>query len=137
MFLFKRKKVKEEREDPGMDAQAYRDRGLKYVQKGRYDKSIADFTRAVEIDPLFVVAYMDRASAYTKKGEYEQAILDYTRVSEINPGEGNIYFLKAFCLERVGRKSEAIETLESFIKNAPPGLRQLTEIAREQIKKLG
>jgi tetratricopeptide (TPR) repeat protein len=61
----------------------YHRRGTAYASKKEYDRAIADYTKAIEIDPQHVGAYNDRGIAYTNKGDYENAIADVTRAVEL------------------------------------------------------
>jgi hypothetical protein len=62
---------------------AYHRRGTAYASKKDYDQAIADYTKALEIDPKYVSALNDRGLAYTSKGDYERAIADVTRAVEL------------------------------------------------------
>jgi tetratricopeptide (TPR) repeat protein len=39
-----------------------------YRNKGEFDKAIADFSKAIELDPNYAEAYFNRAYAYHRKG---------------------------------------------------------------------
>ena len=49
-------------------------------QKGEFDNAIADFDKAIELDPDYVWAYCGRAFAYLDLGEYQQAIESFKSV---------------------------------------------------------
>ena len=53
--------------------------------QGNYQGAIADYTRAIEINPQNVDAYYNRGLAKDDSGDYEGAIADYTKAIEINP----------------------------------------------------
>ena len=53
--------------------------GLAYYKKTDYDRAIADYNRAIEIDPKYARAYGNRGLAYYKKTDYDRAIADYKR----------------------------------------------------------
>ena len=59
----------------------------KYYQ-GDYQGAIADYDKAIEIDPQFEDAYYWRASAKTKLGDHQGAIADWTKVIELIPKSG-------------------------------------------------
>jgi len=65
------------------DAVAFYNRGLAYVAKDEIDSAIADYTRAIELNPNYGPAIEARASAYARKGDYIRAIADVTRASEL------------------------------------------------------
>ena len=62
---------------------AYHRRGTAFASKKEYDRAIADYTKAIEIDPKHVGAYNDRGLAYTSKGDYERAIADVIKAVEL------------------------------------------------------
>jgi Tfp pilus assembly protein PilF len=49
-------------------AEFYLKRGLSYLEKGQLDPALADFTKALEINPRFAKAYSNRAIIYLTKG---------------------------------------------------------------------
>ena len=66
-------------------AGAYSSRGNAYAAKGDIDQAIADYDRAIMLDPEFVDVYNNRANAYKKKGDMPKAIADYVKVLQFNP----------------------------------------------------
>ena len=70
-------------QNPG-NALAYYNRSVAYYDKGEYDRAIADFTKAIEIEPN-ANRYSARAVAYEKKSDNEQAIADYRRAQAKDP----------------------------------------------------
>ncbi len=62
---------------------AYHYRGSAYKDKGDYDQAIADYSRAIELDPKFTNLYVDRADAYMVKGDYDRVIADASRLIEL------------------------------------------------------
>ena len=67
------------------NADAYFSRGIAYRNKDEHDRAIADYNKAIEIDPKLAAAYRSRGNAYADKGEYDRAIMDYTKAIEIDP----------------------------------------------------
>ena len=66
--------------------EAYCDRGYTWwLCKSDYDKAIADYTKAIEIDSKYAGVYYDRGDVWYDKGDYDKAIADYTKAIEINP----------------------------------------------------
>ena len=52
-------------------------RGIAYGQKGDFVRAIADFDKAIEVEPDDAEAYRNRAVAYRIKGDLAKAIADY------------------------------------------------------------
>ena len=77
-------------QDPDLNgAREYCDRGQAFLDKGEYDKAIADYTEAIKLDPkdamACFVAYYNRGVAYGKKGDSEKAVADYTEAIRLDP----------------------------------------------------
>jgi len=66
------------------DADAYNNRGFAYIQKGELDQAIADFDKAIELDPELAEAYNDRGYAYYLKGEVAKAVSDFEKCIELS-----------------------------------------------------
>jgi Tfp pilus assembly protein PilF len=47
---------------------AYGNLAFVYMSKGEYDRALAEYTHALELDPRFAKAYNGRAQLYNKKG---------------------------------------------------------------------
>ncbi|MEO0921013.1 MAG: tetratricopeptide repeat protein, partial [Pseudomonadota bacterium] len=58
------------------DANAYNVRGSAYGRGGRYREALADFTRALQINPRFYEAYANRALIYRFLGDQGAAAAD-------------------------------------------------------------
>src|SRR5206468_1813713 len=67
------------------------DRGIEKAKKGDLDGALADFNRAIELDPKNAAAYYNRASAKMLKKDAAGAIADYRRVIELDPKNVGAY----------------------------------------------
>ncbi len=52
-------------------------KGCSYQEKGQWDKAIAEYNEAIELDPKFAMAYVNRGAAYASIGQLDKAIADY------------------------------------------------------------
>jgi tetratricopeptide (TPR) repeat protein len=73
------------------DADFYNNQGVAYDDKGQFDKAIANYNKAIELDPKHAMAYYNRGNSYYDKREYDKAISDYTKATEINPRYAEAY----------------------------------------------
>jgi tetratricopeptide (TPR) repeat protein len=62
---------------------AYNNRGEAYSAKGLHELAIADYNKALELDPLHVSSYNNRADALMAKGQTDLAVKDYDKSIEI------------------------------------------------------
>jgi tetratricopeptide (TPR) repeat protein len=66
-------------------------KGRSYFDIRQWDKAIAEYNEAIELDPKYADAYFNRGNANFNKGQYDQAIADYTKAIEINPMLADAY----------------------------------------------
>jgi tetratricopeptide (TPR) repeat protein len=66
-------------------------RGHTHRVKGDHDRTIADFTKAIEFNQKDAAAYTNRGDAYYAKGHYDRAIADHTKAIELNPQFAEAY----------------------------------------------
>jgi tetratricopeptide (TPR) repeat protein len=72
-------------------AQAWVNRGAAYGGLRQYDKAIADYSKAIELDPKFAAAWYNRGAAYVGLRQYDKAIADYSKAIELDPN-GAVYW---------------------------------------------
>ena len=65
--------------------------GVDKYEQGDYQGAIADYTKALEINPDDVKAYSNRGVAKRKLKDYQGAITDYNKVIDIDPQEATAY----------------------------------------------
>ena len=58
------------------NAGVYYQQGVNWEGKGDYERAVANYSKAIELDPKFAEAYYGRGSAYYFKGEYDKAWKD-------------------------------------------------------------
>ena len=80
-------------------ARQYHDHGLDKYDAGNYQGAIADFNKAIEIDPQNADAYYYRAYAKGQLKDYQGAIADFTKTIEINPQDANAYMNRGYARE--------------------------------------
>jgi tetratricopeptide (TPR) repeat protein len=75
-------------------SRAYNNRGnAYYFVKKEYDRAIADYSEAIQLDPKNVVAYNNGGDAYYYvKRDYDQAITDYDKAIQLDPKYARAYY---------------------------------------------
>ena len=81
-----------------------------------HEFAVADFTRAIELDPDYVSAYYDRGVLYWRelRNGY-RAIRDLTRVRELAPTWAEALFNRAMAHQIRGDHEKAIADLEQYL----------------------
>ena len=66
-------------------SEGFRWRGLAKQAKGLQDEAIADYTKAIELDPKYARAYMNRGFVKYAKNLLDDTIADFTKAVELDP----------------------------------------------------
>ena len=117
--------------DHASDPQPYLERAWAFVNFGKLDFAIADYTRALAVAPGSAKAYVARAEALRDRGEHGRAIADCTEAIRLAPDGFQAYALRGALFERQGEKDEAVAdyrralSLEPRAAEASDGLRRL------------
>jgi tetratricopeptide (TPR) repeat protein len=77
----------------------------KYLEQ--YDLALADYDKAIALDPLLYLAYCNRAVVLGKMGREEQAIEDYSQALSMRPDVAQIYFERGQVYLRTGKRELA------------------------------
>ena len=76
--------------------------GVDKYKQGDYQGAIADYTKAIEINPQDVGAYTNRGIAKNGLKDYQGAIADYNKALEINPKDAIAYSNRGASKELIG-----------------------------------
>jgi uncharacterized caspase-like protein/lipoprotein NlpI len=114
-------------EDPAKALQFYTSAQNKYDQN-LYNEAIADYTKAIQYNPLDMQAYLWRGhSKYnlgydnkvTNPKMLESAIEDYSKAIQLSPGEFEAYYYRANAKKLLKRYNEAIPDFTLAIRYNP------------------
>ena len=83
-------------------------KGVTFGNEGMRDRSIAEYTNAVVIDPKYASAYYSRGNAYADKGQHDLAISDYTRAIKIDPEHADSYNNRGMAFHDGGQYNRAM-----------------------------
>ena len=85
-------------------------RGRKFDYEEEYELSIAEYTKCINRDSLFVHGYFARGTARINDLQYWEAIKDFNKVLELSPDFGTAYFYRAFARMKKYRFSKFSDT---------------------------
>ena len=86
--------------------------------------AIADYSRAIELDPKSVEALNNRGTAKSEMGDKPGAIADFTRVIELDPSFVPAYINRAAEKLDLGDKPGVIADLSSAARRGHEGAQQ-------------
>jgi len=71
--------------DLGGDSNDYKERGLLYSLKEQDDMSMADYNKAISLDPNNAEAYFARGALHFRRDEYAEAVANFAKTKRLNP----------------------------------------------------
>lgn len=105
-------------EDAGL-GQQYFEQAVAKMRSGAYQEAIADFDRAIEIDPKNMGSYSNRGHCKESIGDYDGAILDWELAIELNPNDFGQYVNRAVTREAIGDYAGVIDDCTRAIELDP------------------
>jgi tetratricopeptide (TPR) repeat protein len=90
----------------------YNNRGLIYSQSGQGEKALADYNKALELNPELDNAYNNRANYYASNGKLAEALTDYETALDLNPGNTRTWINQAITFRELGLYDLALENLD-------------------------
>lgn len=96
-----------------VEARKFVDKANGYVAAGMLELAVANYSRAIELDPAFAEAHNGRGLAYEALRRSELAIADYDAAVRLKPDYDEALLNRAFACSRTGRFAQARRDLES------------------------
>ena len=87
--------------------------------KGQYDRAIANYDKAIKLDPKFAIAYNNRGIAYGQKGDDDRAIADFDTAIKLDPKSADTYYNRGIAYGQKGDYDRAIADFDTAIKLDP------------------
>ena len=99
------------------DEISYTNRGIAYAGKGQYDHAIADYDKAIELNPRYERAYVNRGDSYYARRQYDHAIADYKDAIDLNPMNSYTDYNMACLYSVKNNPEEACKWLRDSFEN--------------------
>ena len=99
-------------------AQAYLNRGKAYAKRSYNAEAIADFSRAIELDPKNAKAYLERGRAYDELSDKTRADAELAEAIRLAPNDPEIYAARGWLRKNAGDNEPAKADFELTIKLA-------------------
>jgi protein O-mannosyl-transferase len=116
---------------PHKAAVAHLNRGHYWYENNRSDKSLEDFSEAIEINPDFPIAFQNRGLIYLEGNDFSKALQDYNRYLEfmrpydnggniLNPRVSDALGNRGLIYLKMGQYKKAMPDFDLAIKLNPP-----------------
>ena len=100
----------------GQSAKQFFKAGEDFANAENYMDAIAQFSKALELDPDYEKAYIQRAAAYSKREEHKNAAEDYDRALVFEVKDAELFFLSGNEWHLYGDNLLALERLSAAIQ---------------------
>ena len=74
----------------------YNNRGILYAEQKKWDLALADFNKAIQINPNHASAYNNRGIFYNEQKKWDLALADFNKAIQINPNDAQAYNHRGF-----------------------------------------
>ncbi|HYA87229.1 MAG TPA: tetratricopeptide repeat protein [Nitrospirota bacterium] len=105
--------------EPDKAAVAFKNRGLYFHERGQFDRAIEDYSKAIDLDPLFVGAYNNRGLDFVRTGQLSEAFLDFNKAVTLNPDYYAAYVNRGLAFDKAGQLERAIVDYDKAIALNP------------------
>lgn len=86
----------------------------------------ADFTSAIEVNPVYTMAYQYRAITRSRMGNYNDALRDYQHAVELRPNMAAAYYSRGVTLFLSQQFDRAVEDFSRYLRSSPADVNALT-----------
>ncbi|HTU18228.1 MAG TPA: tetratricopeptide repeat protein [Gemmataceae bacterium] len=100
-------------------AAARLERGLGHLQRGEYERAIAELTASLGLNPSLAAAYANRGEARRLTGDYEQAVSDYDSAHLLAPSDARVLFNRGMVQWILGRVDAALADFSACLRVDP------------------
>lgn len=113
------------------DPKPYVERAWAFVNYGESSRALADYSKAIAVDPNFVEAWQRRGDELFVTGNIAGALADFEQVVRLQPDHFSGYDSRGLAYERLGERDKAIAdyrkalSLEPRAGSATDGLKRL------------
>jgi tetratricopeptide (TPR) repeat protein len=107
--------------DPHGVASSYVSRGRAYLKKGRGDQAMADFEKAIGIEPEAPAAYGNLGLIYYDMRRYDLALANFSKAIELAGPDAHAvdYLRRGVAYEASGERDKAIADYRAALKLDP------------------
>lgn len=119
--------------DAGQLEAALMARGAAHLAAGGQDQALADYAKALELNPKSEAAHIARAAVFAARNDRANVLKEYELARAINGGSYDFYITRAQMAESWGETQSAIDFYQAALRIDP----RRAWTARKSLKRLG
>ena len=108
-------------------AQSHYRLGIIYSEQGRAEQAIAEYQKAIAIDPAYPKSYLNLGTTLAEQGRNAEAVEFFRKAIRLDPNYTDARVNLAIVLERDGAYDAALAEIDSVLAYAPRDARALKE----------
>lgn len=109
--------------------------GASLVQQGKLDEAIAEFQKALALDPKYTAAHLNLGYAYDRQGRPEEAMAQYQKVIALEPGNLFAHNNLGVLYDKKGLYAEAVAAFEKVLQIDPSNATAMENLERAKRNK--
>ncbi len=102
-------------------ADTFHEAGMEQLRAGRFEEAIAEFNKALAVNPKRNNTHFNIGSCYERLGKYEEALAEYSQELLVDPKDEDVPFRLGRTQYRLKRYLEAVDTLGQALLVNPGG----------------
>jgi tetratricopeptide (TPR) repeat protein len=102
-----------------LEADGYNNRGICKRALGQSDLAIADYNKAIDLNPRDARFLVNRGKEFADQGKFDQAMADFDRALEVRPNYAYAYAHRGLLFGRMSRMNDAIKDFDRAIEADP------------------
>lgn len=100
-------------------AQSNNKLGLAFLRRNLFDEAVAEFERAIEIEPTLTEAYLNWGRTYLQQKKYADAIAIFVRALQQNPDYADLHNYLGYAYFRNHQLAEAATAIKFALEKNP------------------
>lgn len=102
-------------EDKVKEAERLVRRGVSRLGRSDNEGALADFNKAIELNPKLGDAYLQRGNMSFAANNYDGALADFTKVVELDPKNVDVLYDRGYSFYALGRNQEALQDYDKYL----------------------
>jgi Tfp pilus assembly protein PilF len=104
---------------PTGDAQGYATRAQALAKSGKTEEALAEFDKAIAIDPHLADALYNRGLLYQRERQHQLAVADFTSAHGLTPQRAEPLLARALSYLAMDKNAEAVGDLDEAVQADP------------------